>query len=219
MGQQTGASINEAVFLLNRFAPEILEDARKEFPRLSSELSLGREGGEADTNDAIELDRAQVAIRALQAARLIAEQELTRVHSRMVSAKRRRLWSQIISLICSSGVLASLALDQRAMSIVAAVLALLAAIGTITAEHQERLLKQGTGDIYEAYEKAAEAAYKAGRMADHLEILVRHSANGAELKPIIEDANSLCDDLVGWLIKMTGSDATPQSVAAAPAFS
>lgn len=73
-------------------------------------------------------------------------------------------------------------------------------------EHQERLLKQGGGDIYDAYEKASEAAYKAGLMSENIRLLVKHNAASSEIRVALESANALCQELNNWIIKMAGSN-------------
>lgn len=205
MGIQTSTPINEAVFLLHELAPESLDEARKELPHLVQELVLGKEGGISESNEQLDMDRAKFMIRALDAAKKKAERELIFIRTRMTTARSRRLWSQIISLICSSGVLASLAVDQDIATIVSAVLALLASIGVMLAEYQERLLRQGDSDIYEAYEKAAQAAYKADLMCEELRLLIRHKVGQSELRSALEVANALCEELNGWIIKISGS--------------
>lgn len=206
MGGHAVAPINEAVYLLNELEPAGLEDARRKFPLLVSELALGREGGENEGRDELNLDRAQVMLQALEAAKRRAENELVSIRERMSASRKRRLWSQIASLICSSGVLAALALDQTWLTIITALLALLASIGTIISEHQEQLLKQGDGDIYSAYEQTSRAAYKAGLMGENIRLLVKHNAESSEIRAALESANALCEELIKLIIKMAGSN-------------
>lgn len=205
MGGNAIAPINEAVFLLSELEPASLEDARRQFPQLESELVLGRQGGEKESRGELDLDRAQVMLQALNAAKKRAEIELVSIRQRMGASRRRRLWSQIASLICSSGVLAALALDQVRLTVITALLALLASIGTMVSEHQERLLKQGDGDIYDAYEKASEAAYKAGLMSENIRLLMKHNSESAEIRAALESANALCEELHKWITRMAGS--------------
>lgn len=130
MGGTAVAPINEAVFLLNELEPASLENARRQFPLLGFELALGKEGGEGERRDELDLERAQVLLLALNAAKNRAENELPSIRARMSTSRKRRLWSQIASVICSSGVLAALALNQTALTVITALLALLASIGT-----------------------------------------------------------------------------------------
>jgi hypothetical protein len=207
MGGSVAAPINEAVFLLNELDPKILDTVREQFPQLGPELALGKEGGENEVREELDLDRAQVMLRALDVAKKRAENELNTIRQRISASRERRLWSQIASLICSSGVLASLALSQKGLvTVITALLALLASIGTMISEHQERLLKQGDGDIYDAFEKASQAAYRAGLMAENIRLLVKHKVGSAEIRTALESANLLCEELNSWITKMSGSN-------------
>lgn len=199
------APINEAVSLLSALEPAGLEKARGMFPGLQPELALGRRGGVEDGDDALNFDRARVMEQALGAGTRRAEEELAAIRKRMTLARRRRLVSQIATLVCSSGVLAALAVDDKMLTVMTAVLALLASLGTLVAEHQERLVKQGDGDIYDAYEKASGLAYKAGLMAENIRLLVKHKAEGGQIVTALEAANAVCEELNRWITKMAGS--------------
>src|SRR2546423_1658975 len=123
MGGVVRAPINEAVYLLSRLEPERLKRARDEFPALAEELKLGQFGGVSEDNsrqgedniDGLDFDRTQVVIQALDAAKLRADQELASTRMRIATAKKYRKWTQITSLICSSGVLGTLALDAKSI--------------------------------------------------------------------------------------------------------
>lgn len=208
MGNKSNAPpINEAVFILNKLAPDSLEKMRIEFPNLAQELVLGRIGGKHELlNEDLYLEYAQVAIRALEEAIKNIEYQLPRARNRMIIAKKHRLWSQIISLVCNSGVLAAIAFDDKFASILTAVLALLASIGIIVAEHQERLLQQGNSNIYEAYEKSSQALYKAKLKRENIKFFIKHKIGPDELRSEIESANALCEELSDLIIQISGSD-------------
>ncbi|MER0202939.1 MAG: hypothetical protein DU480_03585 [Nitrosomonas sp.] len=205
MGGKVGIPINEAVYLLNELEPDFLENARSKFPLLKSELILGREGGEQEPSDELNLDRAEVMIKALDVAKKRADNELESINKRIRASRKRRLWSQIASLICSSGVLAAISLSQSALTVISAFLALLASIGTIISDHQEKLLKQGDGDIYVAYEEASQASYKAALMAENIRLLIKHRVANSEVSETLKSANALCEDLNKWITRMSGS--------------
>jgi hypothetical protein len=123
----------------------------------------------------------------------------------MSSARRFRLGSQLVALICSSGVLGAIAIGDKNVTVTTAILSVLASLGVIVAEYKERLLKQGDGDVYTAFEAAGQASYKAGLTAENLSLLSTHSPESEELSQAISEANALCEQLNGWLIKISGS--------------
>jgi hypothetical protein len=205
MGSSGAAPINEAVSLLSELDPTYLEDVRRNFPLLSAELVLGKRGGEKDADEELNLDRARVMLRALEAVVEKAQSELLLLRTRISASKRRRLWSQIASLICSSGVLAAIPLGNKPLSIITALLALLTSVGTMISDHKERLLKQDGGDIYDAYESASQASYKAGLMAENMRLLIKHKAESVEIRAALESSNMLCEELNNWITKMSGS--------------
>lgn len=201
MGGLVAAPINEAVFLLERLAPYELKQLRVELPELGVELNTGREGGDSPpTSFELDISRAKVMIIALDRAKSEAEAELTTGRQRIKKAQRLRLWSQIFALICSSGVLAALAFGQKGITIVASVLTLLSSIGTLVAEHWERL-NGGKSNIYEAFEGAGKAAFRAGLLSSELGLRVEHCEkfNDGKLAELIGTANELCLELNTWV--------------------
>ena len=102
-------------------------------------------------------------------------------------------------------VLGALALNKSTIAIATSVLALLASIGTVLADFGERLVSPGKGDIYEAFEQASNAGFKARRLADELRLAISHRIDLGELRTLIAGANVLAEELNGWVTKMTGS--------------
>lgn len=207
MGTSSGAPINEAVSLLSLLDPPSLEALRHEFPTIADELRVGRIGGGSDdaAMPSLERARAEVAIRALRAATSRALVELAKVQGRMRTARRRRLWAQVLTLACSSGVLASLAASEARLAIASSVLTLLASIGNLLADTGEKLLRPGQGDIYAAFEQASNASYRATSLADDIRLALRHQASGSELQALVTKANVLAEELNAWITQIAGS--------------
>ncbi len=201
-----GAPINEAVYLLYELDPNGLADARQHFPQLESELVLGRMGGEREESENLETDRAEFMRLALNAAKKEADKLLLSIKGRMRASRKLRLGAQIAAFVCSSGVLAAIALGPRPITVITALLSLLASVGTMVSEYKEQLLKKGGGDIYDAYEGASQAAYKAGLMSENIRLLLKHKANASELNDLIKAANLLCEELNDWVHKIAGSN-------------
>ena len=205
MGTMSGAPINELVAIVSKIDASKLDEFQKEFPHLAEELRVGRIGGAPEDSSAYDVDRAEVAARSLTSVANRAATELIRIHARMKSARRRRLIAQVLTLVGSSGVLGSLALNNSTLAIATSVLTLLASIGAVLAEYSERLVSPGKGDIYEAFEQASSAGFKARRLADDLRLAVSHKVAPTDLLVLITNANQLAEELHGWAVKMSGS--------------
>ena len=205
MGTSTGAPINEAVGVLSKLDPAQITELRNEFPSIADELRIGRIGGTPSDSASFDLERAEVAARALIAVANRASLELVRIQDRMRSARRRRLGSQILTLVCSSGVLGALALNKATTAVAISVLTLLASVGTLLADFGEKLLKSGEGDVYEAFEQASNASYKARKLSEELRLAIRHNISGDELRSLVTSANQLAEQLNQWVTKMVGS--------------
>jgi len=210
MGTSAGAAINEGVFLLDSLSPARLENLRKEYPDLSNDLKVGILGGvEKDTDKdqaaAILHEKSQIMIAALAEAEAAARHALTFVSRRIVSARRQRLITQLLVLIGSSSSLATLAFGQKAAAVFCAVLTLFAAIGNLLADYKERLLNPQTGNIYDAYQRLSEGAYKARSLSTDLTLALKYNQGISELETLIASANALCEQLNGWLIQMVAT--------------
>lgn len=205
MGTAVGAPINELVAVLAQLDPSQLEGLKSEFPGIAAELQPGRLGGVGEERLSYDRERAEVSARALVAVANRASVELVKIQRRMVSARRYRLIAQVLTLVCSSGVLASLAMKEAAAAIVTSLLTLLASIGTLVADHGEKLLKPGQGDVYEAFEQASSANFKARKLVDDLRLMLRNGVSGDELSALVTTANQLAEELNGWVVRMSGS--------------
>ena len=205
MGSNSAAPINELVSILSAIDPSKLNELRRQFPHLSSELELGRIGGAADDSGGFDLDRAEVAVRSLLAVSNKASIELVRIQARMKSSRSYRLWAQLLTLVGTSTVLGALALNKATLAVVTSVLALLASIGTVLAEFAERLIRPGKGDIYEAFEEASAANFKSRALVNDLRLAISHKVDATSLRALIGSANKQAEDLHAWVTKMTGS--------------
>lgn len=213
MGENTvsmgvGPAINEGVFLLNSLSPARLESLRGEYPHLSKSLKVGIEAGVEEDRDkdqaAIVREKAQIMVAALAEAEAAAQRALAFVSRKIKSARRQRLFAQILVLMGSSSSLATLAFGKNTAAIICATLTLFAAIGNLVADYKERLLNPQTGNIYDAYQRLAEGGYKTRSLSTDLTLGLKYN-QGAELAPLIASANALCEELNGWLIQMVAT--------------
>lgn len=196
MGGQPRAPINEGVLALSILDNDRLTALKETLPfGFAAQLQKGVIGGEQEEEDGFDIARAKVMIAALEAIKTRAELELPKLRKRMAKSRRYRLWAQIASVICTSGVLSTLAIGNQPAAVVSAFLALFSSVGIVLAEHGERLLKESDGDVFFAYEDASIALYKAGLSLDEISLLVKYDAAPGELQNAIEKANQICHDL------------------------
>jgi hypothetical protein len=215
MPSATSVPINEGISLLATLSPLRLEQLRKEHPSISKDLVLGITAGpEEERTDefvasAIIREKAQVMIAALSEAGTAAQNALESVSTKVKSAKRQRLISQLLVLIGSSSSLATLALNKNRAAVISAVLTLLAAIGNLFAEYQERLLNPQTGNIYDAFQRLSEGVYKTRTMSMDLGLALKYSQKPAEISQLVVSANVLCEQLNDWLIQLLSTMPKP----------
>src|ERR1700730_1005453 len=218
MGETTSIAINEGVFLLQSLSPARLDQLREEYPALSKELAVGIsagpdvEPGDNNAATAILREKAQIMVVALSEAGTAAQQALLTLSRRVKSARRRRLISQMLVLIGSSSSLATLALSKNRAAIISAVLTLLAALWNLLAEYQEKLLNPQAGNIYDAFQRLAEGAYKTRTLSTELTLALKYD-QASQIGQLAANANLLCEQLNGWLVQMVTS--MPQAPAAA----
>lgn len=205
-----GAAINEAVFLLAQTSPEKLETLRNQFPHLAEELQEGIYAGEEEeektgAGNSYLADKAVIVISALDEASSRAQSAMGAVVGSIRKARVRRLVSQVLVLVGSSSLLGAVALDGKTATVASAIITLLAALGNLFAEYYERLLSPQSGNIYDAFQKLGEGAYKARTFSSSLQLALKHKEGEADLAALIGEANELCEQLNGWLIQILNS--------------
>jgi hypothetical protein len=207
-------AINEGVFLLNSLSPVRLENLRRQYPHLSDDLKLGIPAGAQEDKDKVQAaiirEKAQIMIAALAEAEAAADRALASVSQKIKSARRQRLFAQLLVLIGSSSSLATLAFGKNPAAIICAMLTLFAAIGSLIADYKEKLLNPQTGNIYDAYQRLSEGAYRTRKLSTDLSLALKYNQGPSELEPLVASANVLCEDLNGWLIQMVATTARMQ---------
>jgi hypothetical protein len=134
--------INEAVALLERFAPEVLTELRITFPQLGSELSPGQVLGPAEDGVSKHSDetinvmsaRARVVRAALDAAIAYVTIFVERLEKRIRTARRIRLTSQVCAAVGTSSVLAGIKVGVSEITFGSACFALASSIGALLSE-------------------------------------------------------------------------------------
>lgn len=199
--------INEGISFLWRVAPSALETLRNEHPSLAEELKLGIPAGTSKTgkgapDTAIIREKAQIMIAVLSEASVVAQKALVSLSRRVNRARVQRLASQVLVLVGSSSSLGTLALRNNPAAVISAVLTVVAALGNLLAEYQERLLNPRTGNIYDAFQRLSECVYKTRTLATDLALALKYEQENSEIKQLIIQANVLCERLNDWLIKL-----------------
>jgi len=207
MGMIAGVAINEAVSLLESLSPARLETLRGQYPRLSGQLGLGIYAGEDDEHPARQSDphlneKASIMVAALTEAWKSAEVAMITVSRSVRTARQQRLFSQAFVLLGSSSSLATMALGQNRAAVIAAVLTLLAALGNLGAEYNEKLLSPQAGNVYDVFQRLGEGAYKAKAFAAEIELELKYQTDGSALQTLVANGNELCEQLNGSLVQL-----------------
>jgi hypothetical protein len=204
--ERTGIAINEAVFLLSQADPAKLVSLREKFPELDEELQegiyAGSKQGDRATQDSYLVQKAEVVATALESVSDQADAAMRRVRVSIQRARSRRLISQVLVVIGSSSLLGAVALEGRTVTVISAVLTLLAALGNLFAEYHEKLLNPQASNIYEAFQKLGQGTYRARALLAQLQLAMRHEEGVQMLTDLVSTANELCEDLNGWLIQV-----------------
>jgi hypothetical protein len=199
--------INEAVFLLSRLAPGRLDSLRSAHPLIAEELQPGVFAGPSDTlESSVSADhlsaKASVMVAVLDETYHRAEAALAVVSKAIRTARTRRLAGQILVLVGSSSLLGTLALESKTASVIAAVLTLVAALGNLLAEHQEKILNPQMGNVYDAFQHLGEGAYRARALRDQIQLASKYAQAPEELTSLLAQANELCERLNGWFVQL-----------------
>src|SRR6266852_5144487 len=213
MGQLSdapGAPINEGVFLLNKLSHYDVEDLHEKYPHIPADnlktgIFAGPEEEDPANRAAMARDKAHFMLDTLAAAKEAAQTALVSVARKVKSARVQRLISQILVHIESSSSLATLALGKKRAAIVSAVLTLLAALGNLFAEYQEKLINPQAGNLYDAFQRLSEGVYKTGTMSSDLTLALKYEPDVSQLEQLIAKANALCEELNGWLIQLVST--------------
>lgn len=200
MGSESSkVAINEIVFFLSRTDPSGLEYLRGQYPQLAGELKEGIYAGPDKDTDRQDISfikgKAELSIKALSKVLVLSQEAKTQITKKIMVARKNRLWSQVCVALGSSSVLGTALIGNKYWTVLAAVITLLAMFFNLFAEHQERLLNPQNGNIYEAFQKLGEGAYRAQDLEDKLNFAMSHTDGGDDLKELISEANSLCREL------------------------
>jgi hypothetical protein len=209
-------AINEGVSLLEALSPVRLNELRAAHPQLADDLRLGLIAGDEDIESSnaqsqyqLLKEKASVMVVALKEAASAAQAGSISVSQRVRTARRQRLISEALVLIGSSSSLATLALSKNRATVIAAALTLLAALGNLFAEYQEKLLTQG-GNIYDVFQKLGEGAYQARALSTELILSLKYDVTPTDMKDLVMRANGLCEQLNGWLVQLLSQIPSPQ---------
>jgi hypothetical protein len=207
MGISAGVGVNEAVFLLQRIAPEKLGNLREELPLIAEDLRIGVMAGE-ESKASSDQQRDHIVAKA----RVIEEtlcQILIKCDSSTQVAKKKlresriiRLCGQIVAVVGSSGVLGALVSTQNTLAAFSGILALLGSLATVAADYKEKIINGSGISIESLYVEILERRFEAELLLRNLRVALKVGASTDELSSMIADGNSLCYRLNSDTIKV-----------------
>jgi hypothetical protein len=201
--------MHNAVFFLQEFAPQVLEELKGRFPELADEMTASQLGGEGD-EDGLDKARAEFHITNLHTATQLMQKEVTQIKLRIKSAKRYQLAGKIVTLLSTSGVLGALAFGAKLTAVIGGLLTWLASIGELLAGY-----KANSG-VIKAYPAMYMGIQTAKDKHHELTLAVKYG-DSSKLQAAINDANEAAAELYRLLAEMgsgfTHSDANTKSLA------
>jgi hypothetical protein len=141
------APINEAVALLDRFAPSTLLKLRDELPELGRHLEAGGVAGPADP---LIISRARASIAALKELDVLCVNAVKVGERRLKIQKRFVLFGGITAAVASASVIASLSAKYASVAFAGAVFSLAGSLATLISEHVGKLPTDSMS-LFDAY--------------------------------------------------------------------
>jgi phenylpyruvate tautomerase PptA (4-oxalocrotonate tautomerase family) len=141
------APINEAVYLLSKYAPNELDGLRADCPAIASYLSPGCKLGPAD---AFVVERLKVCIVTCQQVSRLCRNGIRATEGRIKRQKRLAVAGGITATIGSASVLGALSTAYHLVAYCGGALSLIGSVTTLLAEHVGKLPK-ATMTLFDSY--------------------------------------------------------------------
>lgn len=196
MGESLGLPrINEVVYYLDRFAPEVKASLLENSPELRDLLQPGRTGGNVEATSADLqreglIARAQVLDATLKQAIVDAESDLRLIAERLARLKTTRFAALVSGAVASSGVLAT-ALSAPVATLVAGGLALAASLAGLAADNLILGQKSNEAGFREAAGTFSRVVTEGSMLRKLLSAISATSFDPDEMKLLLADANAL----------------------------
>ncbi len=207
MGDESGdISINEAIFTLSHFFPEILTKFKVNHPEISDELIVGKPCGEEEkkqSNNQL-YSKAKLICEALRFSSSKAKEGLSNVKSSLIKARRIRIIGQVMVLLGSSTILASIVTDQNEIEIASGIITFLAAVSSIFAEYFEKPLLPNSGNLYDEFQKLGCLIFESELNANEISILIELNSKETDIVKAIRKGNEQCRKMNQILVNLSG---------------
>lgn len=145
----TAPPINEAVGLLHKFAPTVLQQLQKEFPELQEHLEPGGIAGPADP---LVVSRAKFCLKTLREIDRLCNSGITEAQKRLKRQKQFALIGSATAAFASASVVVSLSASYSGVAMAAGVVSLLGSLAAVFADHVGRV-PQGDISLFDAYKE------------------------------------------------------------------
>lgn len=182
--------INEGVGLLFRFAPEVLEELREEFPEIRQDLEPGGIAGPADP---AVISKARSCLRILRETGKLCNVGIAMAEKRLAGQRRLAVVGTMIAAIASASVVVSLSASYKPVALCSGILSLLGSLAVLLSDHIGSATKGGPSlpDTYRGLVQIrADSVLLRSDIQSQLAIGETED-HESELSELIEKSNSL----------------------------
>jgi hypothetical protein len=188
--------LNEAVYLLKRHTPEVLDTLRLQLPELGGELQAGILLGDGAVRDNLDRSRAWVAAAALKSGQSECLEAADRLGSSIRKAKGLAKIGQITAAVSSTSTLIALGLSEGGSAMVGAAMSLAGSLCSILGEASGGR-KQNERTPQELFLAARELAFEARTLADELNLIAEDwsPSRASAARSLIKRGNDCCREI------------------------
>lgn len=200
-----GAPINEAVYLLDKLNPEALKTYRTENREIAEMLEPGIWAGtesemksDRGSSDDFAYEKAKFVLAAVKVSLDTANRGIITATKRISFSRKLKLYSGILVLLGSSGILGALALKQQNIAIISAIITLFSSIGNLISDHLEKIINPKSGNVYDVYQNLVESRNKLNYIKSELTLALKYRLGHNEINVIVANANEKIGNINRW---------------------
>ncbi len=192
------APINEAIFLINELSSGKLDEFRTLYPEIREELNLGIKAGGTEENDSYIIEKSKIMISALEIASENSVNGIEWATKKVHRSRLLKLTSEIVLLLSSSSILGALAMEEKELAIISALITFFASGANIISSHFEKLTNPAIGNIYDAFQKLVDLNQQMLSMKSEIELSVKYEKDQSLIIDLIKKGNSLIAEANKW---------------------
>ncbi|HEV2705400.1 MAG TPA: hypothetical protein VGV59_05720 [Pyrinomonadaceae bacterium] len=182
--------INEIVALLSKHSPGALQKLGEKYPESAALLRVGEIAGKTDKQTQL---RAEAALVALQAGIGVCERRIPELRKKIRGESKLQFIGQLLTIIGGASIFGLLALDNpKGAKYVAAILTLLGAVSSLTAQQMGKALHAAAGSLFDIYRTLVECHLSARQLLTEIEPWVKSNFAGSSKADLITKANEVC---------------------------